>query len=127
MIRQSGYRFSLATNAGGVRAEITLRQNDRGSPEQANHGSDPQGNVVLGYPAALAGLVAGGLTRRNRSTIRVPAWAGSRSTLASSLDAMAVTIRCPMPVERGLVLTLRPTPSSAIDNARSSPCAWRST
>src|SRR3977135_3985122 len=86
------------------------------------------GDTTTPYSAALAGrAVAGALTRRKRSTIRVPAWVGSRSTLASSLDAMAVTMRCPMPVERGSILTLRPTPSSAIDKTRSSPCALRLT
>ena len=75
------------------------------------------------YSAALAGLAGAGaaLTRRKRSTMRVPAWLGSRSTLASSFCAIAVTMRWPMPVERGSVLTLRPTPSSAIDSSRSSP------
>ena len=80
--------------------------------------------VAISSPRRSPASAAGAWTRRKRSTIRVPAWAGSRSTLASSLDAIAETMRWPMPVERGSVLTLRPTPSSAIDSTRSSPSAF---
>src|SRR5258705_67456 len=44
-----------------------------------------------------------------------------------SFAAIALTMRCPMPVERGSALALRPTPSSAIATTRSSPSGLSST
>src|SRR5579863_1382363 len=63
----------------------------------------------------------------NRSTILVPEWAGSRSTVAASFAAIAVTMRCPIPVERGSVLAFSPTPSSAMHSSSSLPRPVRST
>src|SRR5258705_13819575 len=66
------------------------------------------------YPAAVADFAAtGARARRNFSMIRVPAWAGSRSTLALSLLDMAVALRCPLTADSGSAFTLWATPTHA--------------
>src|SRR5690349_14222561 len=126
MTRKSVKRFSdeAMPQPKSMTRKSVKRFSDEAMPQ-------PKGMTgPLGYiAAALAtGFAAAGLQRPKRSTIRVPAWRGSGSTLASSLAAMAATMRCPMPVERGsFCLASRPTPSSAIDSTSSSPFARRST